>query len=108
MELVERVPAEDRRDRIDAVPALAPVELRCSVDVISRGDERNLRTVRPGLDEMGSGHPEVWVSHERVLDRLEGGRRELEVRVHLGDDVPLDVESVDGPLERLQLARLCE
>ena len=106
--LIERVPAEDRRNRRDVIPA-AP-------DGRTWWRPRRARAARSAARSSSFGPaslsrtpaiPSRGFAGEGALDRLESSPgREPQVGVHLGDDVPRGHDLRDRPLERLQLVGL--
>src|SRR5215218_2415590 len=99
LDLVDHVPAEDRRHRLNGLVALATVELRRPVDVLGADLQPAEDAVATDLAEIGPGEAEPGIALELADDRLERARGQLEVSVELGDHVPRLIDRSDRPLK---------
>src|SRR5437763_522958 len=107
--LVDRVPAEDCRQRRYLFQARPPVELGGAANVAGGAALANRRGAAPPAHaEVRAGDTQHRPFQKRSLERREQVRRELEIRVHLCDHVPRLLECRECPLERAQLGRMSQ
>ena len=105
--LVDRVPAEDCRQRRYLFQAGPPVELGGAANVAGGAALANRRPAAPlAHAEVRAGDTQHRPLQERPLERRKQVRRKLEIRVHLCDHVPRLLECRECPLERAQLGRV--
>ena len=103
LDLVDHVPTQVRRDRLDLLVALASVELRGAANVPTRGRLADRRSVGENIAETGAGEAEARVCIQFIEDSLEVHRTELEIGIELGEYVKVLIELCDAPLERPEL-----
>ena len=104
-DLVDRVPAEDRRQRRDRLQARAAVEAVRPLDVPGGAALADQPPVRQRLREVGAGEPEPRARAEAGLHLGEQPGREADVRVELHRDVPRLRDALEAPGERPPLVR---
>src|SRR4051812_17589828 len=102
-DLVDHVPPEMGRDRLDLLVAGAPVELRRAPYVPARRGQPGGRAVLSHVAQARTGYAEPRVRAHLRDHPLEVPWVELEVGVELGEQVPRLVELRDAPCERPQL-----